>query len=92
MYKLHDDFSIVEKAKKWCLEDAVGTGSATLIAKVILSKYNSSEFPCVINLQLLVGSLDTTRLQLAIGVILYSDDSIGRWSEMQQLKEIYLDN
>ena len=92
MYKLHDDYSVVEKAKKWCLEEARGTDSATLIAKVILSKYNSHEFPCVINLQALVGSLDTSRLQLAIGVILYSDDSLGRWSEMQELKDIYLDS
>jgi hypothetical protein len=92
MYELHEDFTVVEEAKKWCLELAKGTGSATLIAKVILNKYNCNEFPIVIDLQLLVATLDPKRLQLAIGVLLYSYDSMGEWEEIKQLKELYLDN
>lgn len=90
MYIIHNDEKVINLAKKWCLEDAIGTDSAELIAKVILSKYNSKSFPCTINLQRLIGTLDSKRLQLAIGVILYSDDSIGTWAEMEQLKDLYL--
>ncbi len=71
-----DDFEIMNskqvkyytiQAIRWCLEDAVGTGSARIIAKILLNCYNERAYPKVELAGL--GSLDTSRFAMVMGIM-----------------------